>query len=704
MRLRALRLRVVTTDGPFGVDVRFDSGLVILRADNTSGKSTCTQAIVWALGLEGMYGPAKASPLTPAVLSALIDPDTNRTIPVVESSVFLELENDQSEVLTTRRWIKHERASTDLIQTWAGPALTQPELSAKQQDYYVRLPGAAQAPAGFHTMLARFLGWQLPTVLRNDGTETPLYLECIFPTAFVEQKRGWSGLFAVMPWHLRIPEMATRAIEYVLSLEAYETARRNREYRAGIEQLGKEWSDLVTALRQRVADMGANMQGVPAHPTADWPPPVPVRVFVAGTEKEQPLTDVLTALRAELRELSEGELPTVSAISAQATEDLTTAEDRLRVVGAVATQTLDEVALAEDQRSSLVAREEALKIDLQRYSDLRRLRELGSDLPALLTGNECPTCHQEVPDSLLSRLELPLPMGAEANVSLIREQLKTFEAMRKELDRDIEASRRRLTAIRAESLEIRSHIRALRRTLVSDDRQPAAATIERRIRLADRIERLEVLERDLSGFLDRLAMLAQRAKELATRRPEIAEALSPTDNARISQLERRFIQQLQDYGFASYPVETVTLSRVRYTPEHENVELSYGLSASDLIRSIWAYLIGLLEECAGGDRPHPGFLLFDEPRQLRYIGRGGEYKAGSRMSTVPVSRLRGTNSSSRPSLEANVTAPVLPACGGPAMTAKVIDRSMTLVAFCHMDGAVWFFNLGRRPTRAEVEP
>jgi hypothetical protein len=27
------------------------------------------------------------------------------------------------------------------------------------------------------------------------------------------------------------------------------------------------------------------------------------------------------------------------------------------------------------------------------------------------------------------------------------------------------------------------------------------------------------------------------------------------------------------------------------------------------------------------------------------------------------------------------------------MTAKVIDRSMTLVAFCHMDGAVWFFNL-----------
>src|SRR5260370_33976454 len=157
MRLRALRLHVVTTEGPFGVEVQFDTGLVILRADNTSGKSTCTQAVVWALGLEGMYGPAKASPLTPAVVSALIAPETNRTIPVVESSAFLELENDQGDVLTTRRWIKHQRASTDLIQTWAGPALTQPDVPAKQQDYYVRLPGAAQAPGCVHTMLARLV-------------------------------------------------------------------------------------------------------------------------------------------------------------------------------------------------------------------------------------------------------------------------------------------------------------------------------------------------------------------------------------------------------------------------------------------------------------------------------------------------------------------------------------------------------------------
>jgi len=32
-------------------------------------------------------------------------------------------------------------------------------------------------------------------------------------------------------------------------------------------------------------------------------------------------------------------------------------------------------------------------------------------------------------------------------------------------------------------------------------------------------------------------------------------------------------------------------------------------------------------------------------------------------------------------------------CGGPAMAAKIIEAGRTLVAFCHVDGAVWFFDL-----------
>jgi hypothetical protein len=35
-----------------------------------------------------------------------------------------------------------------------------------------------------------------------------------------------------------------------------------------------------------------------------------------------------------------------------------------------------------------------------------------------------------------------------------------------------------------------------------------------------------------------------------------------------------------------------------------------------------------------------------------------------------------------------------PSCAGPAMAASIIAGGQTLVAFCHVDGAVWFFDLG----------
>jgi WD40 repeat protein len=42
-------------------------------------------------------------------------------------------------------------------------------------------------------------------------------------------------------------------------------------------------------------------------------------------------------------------------------------------------------------------------------------------------------------------------------------------------------------------------------------------------------------------------------------------------------------------------------------------------------------------------------------------------------------------------------------CGAPAMAAKVIDNGRTLVAFCHMDGAVWFFDLTNLTSSAIIQ-
>ena len=41
-------------------------------------------------------------------------------------------------------------------------------------------------------------------------------------------------------------------------------------------------------------------------------------------------------------------------------------------------------------------------------------------------------------------------------------------------------------------------------------------------------------------------------------------------------------------------------------------------------------------------------------------------------------------------------------CGGPAMEAKVVENDKTLVAFCHADGAVWFFDLSNMTEPAVI--
>ena len=91
LRIRAIQLRVKTASTLCGADLRFEDGLVIIRADNSSGKSTVVQSMIYALGLEGMLSASHDVPL-PHVMTDSIEIDAEK-MPVVESGVAVEIEN-----------------------------------------------------------------------------------------------------------------------------------------------------------------------------------------------------------------------------------------------------------------------------------------------------------------------------------------------------------------------------------------------------------------------------------------------------------------------------------------------------------------------------------------------------------------------------------------------------------------------------------
>ena len=65
----------------------------------------------------------------------------------------------------------------------------------------------------------------------------------------------------------------------------------------------------------------------------------------------------------------------------------------------------------------------------------------------------------------------------------------------------------------------------------------------------------------------------------------------------------------------SLAVNDVRILPGNYEPEVAGVNLSADVSASDLIRVHWAYLLGLLEVGTQPSGNHPGLLIFDEPQQ-----------------------------------------------------------------------------------------
>ena len=52
IQINNIKIEVNTTDGLFGSFYKFNKGLNIIRGDNTSGKSSLFQAIIYCLGFE----------------------------------------------------------------------------------------------------------------------------------------------------------------------------------------------------------------------------------------------------------------------------------------------------------------------------------------------------------------------------------------------------------------------------------------------------------------------------------------------------------------------------------------------------------------------------------------------------------------------------------------------------------------------------
>lgn len=616
LRLRHLRLRAETSEGRFGADIPLADGLMIIRADNSTGKSTSTQSFLFALGLERMIAAKPTHVVTAAMRDRLIfDPHSKDETPVLASWVSLEIEGLGGEIATLTRWVKHETLEPGLIRVVHGPQLTDPG-KYPAEDFYVGRGGAATNPRGFHRWLAEFIGWTMPQLPTNDGRLAQLYMEQVFPLLFVEQRRGWGGIQAQMPYFSGLSGVRQRSIEFLLDLEVGKIEADRQQLRAKENAIQDEWRTVVRDFKNTLVGHGLVAIRLPEALTSAWPPPEAPFVAESRDESWVDIVEVLAQLRREEHELDARELPRIQA-SAHETEDaLGRAQEE--AVGLRHTSAAIRESIARD-RSELVSLDErlaALREDLREHKDIVTLQRLGSPELERLHG-DCPVCHQELPESLLDSAPQARALTPEDSVEYIKQQIELFTVIAEDSRHALQAKTESYAALRRRSAQARSAIRALRATLTGPNGAPSTEAIAQQIRLQDRIESLDLTVGQFDELLAELARLADRGRELRGQLQRLPpDRLSASDQEKIASLQQSFLAQLQEYDFGSFSSDgRLSISSDDYLPRRAEFDLQADISASDSIRVIWAYLLALLEVGTEHATNHPGLIVFDEPRQ-----------------------------------------------------------------------------------------
>ena len=622
LRLRHLRLRAITSLYRFGAELPFLPGLNVVHAGNTSGKSTCLQAIVYALGLERSLGPQLQVPLPYAMRERIHRRRDDPYEPVLESYIELEIENLSGDILTIRRDITGGK-DTKLIQTWNSARLSQPGGDiGHQRDFFVHDPGAAQREEGFHHYLAKFIGWDLPLVPRFDGVEVPLHLEAIFPMLFVEQKRGWATIQGPFPTFFRIQDVARRVLEFLLNLEAGRNRRERAEIRRLLTANQQKWLELRATLADQAGPL-VRLRGLPASPTAEFAHAPDVEIELLEDDEWRPLEAGLVDLATRLKDLEAREAPTAEEAAPEIEKRLEDAREQIDAQTAnLETLRTEYHAELQDHRA-IESRLQGLEADLRKNQDALKLKELGSELGQIAGDGICPTCHQSVTSE-------PLPviaqksMALDENITFIRSQIELYRLALHTSDERSKDLYSRYYATQQAVRDLNLEIRGLRQSLVQPSLSSSRAVVEAIVRIQARLDHLQATQEKVDTLIDQMRALAQEWADLQDRLRRLStDDLTSADLSKISGFETSVQEHLGRYGFRSFRPDEIELSRDNFRPlrrttedgEIVEKEINFEVSASDAIRLKWAYYLALIELSRRWDTNHCGLVVFDEPGQ-----------------------------------------------------------------------------------------
>ncbi|MGN7176536.1 hypothetical protein BK139_23110 [Paenibacillus sp. FSL R5-0490] len=609
LKVNVVKISIETEEGLFGTEIHLKEGLNVLSANNTKGKSSCLNSILYGLGIEELLGGTNTKSMKPVLKDVL--KHQGKTLVVLESKVQLEISNQNGKAITLTRWIKSTSKDPRLIKVDDGPSLSE-DKPFNSKDYYVHMKGSATEESGFHAYLAEFIGWELPKVPTFDGNDRLLYIQSLCPLFYIEQIKGWNSFYAPLPSNYGIRDLSKRATEFLLDLDVMKNTKEKDELKILKSIISSSWLSSVRSIREVASDINGVVSDLPEKPTLliDFN----IHLF---NEKEEliEIDEKIIALENSLSKQS-NYVRTISEIEDENEHKINEIETLVMTQQDSVNSLRREIQLESSNQVAMRENLMVLEDDLKKNQEAQKLYSLGAAFNSELSKGMCPTCHQDIEDTLLPQEITVRPLDLAENIRYIKEQINAIKFGLSQSEFIINNKKAQLSSIEEHLMQSRRTLRLVKSELREDPRLQTKQDIEKIVDTKIQIQKLREANNKLEKLKNDINSLQDDWKNYIARKENHSdEYFSKADKEKLKKFEQDFKLYLKEFGFSSVSIGDITISEDKYTPIVKGFDIKFDSSASDHIRLIWAYTCALANTAAQFNGHHPKLIIFDEPGQ-----------------------------------------------------------------------------------------